>query len=226
MSARGHYYDGMLDVYSDLSQFTSKLGTEFVITEFGELKYYIERSTEEEVDSKISEFGESFLVSEECSENELKRAAKTSLGLDKMVKKYQLGAFAYYFEVKGDPEYENLITSVIPGFTLMTAQNIPVAGEYEIKNVHALTILDLLGPGGSFSEFYGLDFNEGIVLLGHDGPAHFGIAEGKVGLVPRAFTNAWSQEGPSHHMAIGVGHWASTIAKVADLLGVEFVGIG
>jgi L-arabinose isomerase len=149
----GHYYDGMLDVYSDLSKFTSELGTEFVITEFGELKHHIETSSEEEVRQKISEFSEAFVVSEECSDYEMDRAAKTSLGLDKLVDQYDLGAFAYYFEGKGDPQYENLITSVIPGFTLMTARHIPVAGEYEIKNVHAMKIMDLLGAGGSFLSF-------------------------------------------------------------------------
>ena len=29
-----------------------------------------------------------------------------------------------------------------------------------------------------------MDFEEDQILLGHDGPAHFSIADGKVGLVP------------------------------------------
>ncbi len=45
-------------------------------------------------------------------------------------------------------------------------------------------------------------------------------------LLPAAFMNAWCEEGPTHHCALGVGHHAGTLRKVARLLGLEFVELG
>ena len=180
----GHYYNGMLDVYSDLTLLASTFGNHFEILEFGTLKKIRDNVSGQEISEKINEFQDIFIVSPECEPTELTQAAKTSVAFDKLVERNKLNAIAYYYEGDGDSNYEDIVTTLIPGFTLLTGKNIPVAGEYEIKNVLAMKIMDILGCGGSFSEFYGLDFEDNIVLLGHDGPAHFKIADGKVGLVP------------------------------------------
>ena len=39
--------------------------------------------------------------------------------------------------------------------------------------------------------------------------------------IPREFFDAWCAEGPTHHVALGVGHEVSRVRKVADLLGLE-----
>ena len=287
----GHYYNGMLDVYSDLTQQASTFGCHFELLEFGTLKELRDNISKAETGEKIREFNRVFKVSQDCTEEEIERAARTSAAFDKLVEKFKLGSLAYYYEGDGDPEYENIVSSLIPGLTLLTGNNVPVAGELEIKNVQAMKILDILGCGGSFSEFYAMDFEDDIVLLGHDGPAHFKIADGKVGLVPlpvfhgkpgkglsiqmkvingpitllsvcqtssgkiqlliaegksvegptlqigntnsrykfslniRDFINNWSTAGPSHHCAVGTGHNASVIRKIADLLNIECIQV-
>lgn len=178
----GHYYNGMLDVYSDLTQQAAAFGNHFEILEMCELSDLRKAVSEDDIAHKIEEFREKFEVSDECEQAELERAAQTSVALDRLIEKHKLGSMAYYYE--GSGEYENIVTSVIAGNTLLTGRNIPIAGEYEVKNVQAMKIMDLFGVGGSFSEFYLSDFVDDVVYLGHDGPAHFAIAEGRVGLVP------------------------------------------
>jgi len=283
----GHYYGGMMDVYSDKTLLAAAFGCHFEIVEIGEILRYRRKIEAKELANKRQQFQTDFFIEPTCSEEELERAGRTSIALDHLVAERKLDALAYYYEGIGDAEAEDLITSVIPGNTQLTMHGVPVAGEYEVKNVLAMKIMDLLGCGGSFSEFYALDLNEDLVLLGHDGPGHAAIAEGKVKLVPvpvyhgkpgkglsiemsvkygpvtllavvqkpegrlqllfaegestpgprleigntnsrykfsipaQEFLKRWSEQGPSHHMAVGVGHMGDVLSKFAQLAGLE-----
>ncbi|HEV2328846.1 MAG TPA: arabinose isomerase, partial [Verrucomicrobiae bacterium] len=106
------------------------------------------------------------------------------VALDRLVKNHDLGSLAYYYRGTGQPENEDAISSIILGNSLLTARGIPVAGEFEIKNAQAMKIMDTFGVGGSFTEYYAMDFNDDIVLMGHDGPGHIAIAEGKTKVRP------------------------------------------
>lgn len=290
MGVLGHYYGGMLDVYSDLTLQSSTFGTHVELLEMCELKAYRDAASSDEIEQKLAEFRERFEVVSECEESELLRAARTSVALDKLIEAHHLGSMAYYYEGYAGNDYENIVTSVIAGNTLLTGKGIPIAGECEIKNVQAMKIMSLLNAGGSFSELYALDFKDDVVLLGHDGPAHFTMAEGRVKLVPlpvyhgkpgkglsiqmtvrhgdvtllsvcegkdglfllvaegesvpgpvlqigntnsryrfacgvRSFIDNWSKAGPPHHCAIGIGHVAGKIKKLASLLDIPCVEV-
>ena len=214
MGVLGHYYCGMLDVYTDMTRQSAVFGTHFELLEMCELKKYRDEVTEEDVKLKIHEFEEVFEVAPECEMNEIERAARTSLALDKLVKKRNLDSMAYYYEGESGNEYENIVTSIIAGNTLLTGKNIPVAGECEIKNAQAMKIMAEFGAGGSFSEFYLMDFKDDVVMLGHDGPAHFAIAEGRVKLVPLPVYHGKPGKGLSIQMT--VKHGPVTLLSVVE----------
>ncbi len=210
----GHYYSGMLDVYTDLTQQAASFGTHIELLEMCALKRHRDEATDADIEAKIREFHSSFEVVDTCEKEEIIRAARTSVALDKLVEAHQLGALAYYYEGESGNEYENIVTSIIAGNTLLTGKNVPVAGECEVKNAQAMKIMDAFGAGGSFSEFYAMDFNEDIVLLGHDGPAHFAIAEGKVQLVPLPVYHGKPGKGLSIQMT--VKHGPVTLLSVVE----------
>jgi len=287
----GHPYGGMLDIYSDLTNHSAQFGCHFEYLEMCELKAEREMLTDAEIDRKVTEIMEHFAVQPDCDVQEIRRAATTAAALDKMVEKHRLGSMAYFYNGTGDDVYIDLISSVIVGNSLLTARGVPVAGEYEVKNVQAMKIMDTFGVGGSFTEFYAMDFKEDIILMGHDGPGHTKIAEGKTKLKPlkvyhgkvgqglsvemsvkngpvtvlsvidapdgvlrllvaegesvsgpileigntnsrykfpvsiREFVDSWCNYGPAHHCAIGVGHIADKIAKLAKILGMEIIRV-
>ena len=287
----GHYYNGMLDIYTDTTRQISYFGGHIEIIEVEELAAIRRDASRAEIDAKLEEFKRVFDIQPDCPQEELERAATTSVALDRLVAAKNLGSLAYYHMGSGNAENEDVMSSVILGTSLLTGRGIPVAGEYEVKNAQAMKIMDTFGTGGSFTEYYAVDFNEDIVLMGHDGPGHLRIGEGKTKVRPldvyhgkvgkglsvemsvkhgpvtllsvveyadgslklliaegesvpgpileigntnsryrfeigaSAFIEKWNAQGPAHHCAVGVGHIASKLRKLAHLLDMEVVQV-
>ncbi len=151
------------------------------------------------------------------STEELRRAARTSLALDRMVELHNLGSMAYYYSGSGNPANEDAISSIILGTSLLTARGIPVAGECEVKNAQAMKIMDVFGAGGSFTEHYAVDFTDDVVLMGHDGPGHLAIAEGKIKVRPLQVFHGKVGHGLSVEMS--VKHGPVTLLSVVESAG-------
>src|SRR6185369_16295644 len=154
------------------------------VIEVDELAALRRQVSDSEIKKRVGDFRTAFDVQPDCSQEELDRAARTSVALDRLVEIHQLGSLAYYYQGTGSAENEDAISSIILGTSLLTARGVPVAGEYEIKNAQAMKIMDSFGAGGSFTEYYAMDFDEDVVLMGHDGPGHIAIAEGKTKVRP------------------------------------------
>lgn len=210
----GHYYCGMLDIASDLTRHCACFGNHFELLEVDELSALRREVTAAQIKRRVTEFYRHFEVEPDCPPAEMERAARTSVALDRLVERHRLGALAYYYMGTGQPEHEDTLSSIILGNSLLTARGVPVAGEYEVKNVQAMKILDAFGAGGSFTEYYAVDYQEDVVLMGHDGPGHMAIAEGKIKVRPLRVYHGKVGRGLSVEMS--VRHGPVTLLSVVE----------
>ncbi len=291
----GHTYPGMLDLYSDFTQVHAQTGAHVEVLEIDDLVERVESADAAAIERKGEEIRETFDLADagvdpiaaEITPEVFEWSARVAVGLDRLVEDFELDGLTYYYRGVGGNVAERVTAGLIVGNSLLTARGVPASGEGDLKTNVAMLLLDRLGCGGSYTEFYALDFDDEFVLMGHDGPGHLAIAEGRpvaralklyhgksgaglsiemkvrLGPVtilcvtqtadgrlkliaaegesiagptfrigntnsrirfasgPTAFFDAWCAEGPTHHVALGVGHQLSRLRKVADLLGLE-----
>jgi L-arabinose isomerase len=210
----GHAYGGMLDVYSDLTLQCATFGCQIELIEVDELASLSSEIAAPEIEDKLARFCEAFDIQADCPREELERAACTSVALDRLVDAHRIGSLAYYYIGTGNAANEDAISSIILGASLLTARGIPVAGECEVKNAQAMKIMDAFGAGGSFSEFYAMDYHDDVVLLGHDGPGHIAIAAGKTKVRPLGVYHGKVGRGLSVEMS--VKHGPVTLLSVVE----------
>jgi L-arabinose isomerase len=291
----GHTYPGMLDMYSDLTQVHAQTGAHVEVLEIDDLVARVEDADDAEIERKGEEIRGLFDLADpgvdpiaaEITPESFEWSARVAVGLDRLVEDFSLDGLTYYYRGVGGNINERVTAGLIVGNSLLTARGVPASGEGDLKTNVAMLLMDRLDAGGSYTEFYALDFDEGFVLMGHDGPGHVAIADerpvvralklyhGKSGaglsvefkvrrgpvtilgvtqtadgrlkliasegeaiegptfrigntnsrirfaLQPAAFMDTWCEHGPTHHVALGIGHQVRRIRKAADLLGLE-----
>ncbi len=296
----GHPLEHMLDMQTDQTALTSAFGCHIVQTEADSLLECRAEVTDAEAARKADEIltlfdtpdpGDDPLTAK-LTRGDLDRAAFAASALDRFVARHNLDALAYYYEGAPGSPLRELVTNLIVGNSLLTAAGFPMCGESDLKTCVAMLLMDRLDIGGSFAEFHPVDFREGFVLVGHDGPHHVNIASAKPvlrslskyhgkpgsgasvefkiqegpitmlsigvnaqgrfkfvlaqgesvhGPIPatgntntrgffkpdiRTFLKRWVAEGPTHHFALGVGHRADDLSRIANTLGIESVIVG
>ena len=183
----GHPIEHMLDMQTDQTALTAAFGCHIVQTEADGLLRLDRTVDEKEIEAKKAQVLDLFEtpdpksdpITEKLTETDLETAARVAIALDKFIDAYDLDGLAYYYEGEEGSPMRKLVTNLIVGNSLLTAAGFPMCGESDLKTCIAMMIMDRLDIGGSFAEFHPIDFNEGFVLVGHDGPHHINIAEGK-----------------------------------------------
>lgn len=183
----GHVLEAMLDMHTDPTLLSSTFGCHIVQTEPDDVVHFYQNSIEEEVEeykNNILQFFDtpdpkSDPITKKLTDEDLHTAAKVGVALNYFIESKKLDGLAYYYEGKEGSEIRKVVTNFIVGNSLLTAGGFPMCGEMDLKTLIGMMIMDRLEIGGSFAEFHPVDFNEGFVLVGHDGPHHLNIAEGK-----------------------------------------------
>ena len=293
----GHAMEAMYDMHADPTAVSAAFGLHVPLLEVDDVIKLYNTVTEDEIQAKIAVIDAEFLMPEpksdpvtmKLTDADKYQAAKSAVALDKLVEKYNLTGLAYYYEGLDNGKHREVSSTFIVGNSILNAQGVPMCGEFDIKTCVAMLIMDRLGIGGSFAELHPFDFESNCILIGHDGPHHLAIAEGKPvlrslkkyhgkpghgasvefklkegpitmlgitqtydgkfkfvigegesqsGPIPptgntntrgvfqpdvKTFIKKWVMEGPTHHYALGIGHHADTIKKIADVLGIEAV---
>ena len=183
----GHVYEGMLDMNSDPTMFDGQFGMHCQHLELDDLHERVAAVAEREQAEKLEEIRAAFHfpppgsdpIAGPVSPEDLAWSAKVACGLDRLVEDFGLTGLAYYYRGVSGNANERLGASLIVGSSLLIGQGVPIAGELDIKTCVAMLMLDRLGAGGSFAEIHPCDFDNDIVLVGHDGPHHIALAQGK-----------------------------------------------
>ncbi len=187
MGLMGHVLEAMYDMHADPTAISCAFGVHVPLLEIEDVVRLYNTVTEEEISAKekliLEEFDTPVPISDpvtmKLTDADLRQAAHTAVALDKLIEKYNLTGLAYYYEGSPDSVQREIATSFIVGNSILNAQGVPMCGEFDIKTCIAMLIMDRLNIGGSFAELHPFDFSEDFILVGHDGPHHIKIANGK-----------------------------------------------
>jgi L-arabinose isomerase len=172
----GHVYPGMLDVSTDLTLLPVTFGSHVEVLEYDDLRVRVEKVDDAQVRERMDLARQLFTVDGSVKDDDFAWGARVSVGLDRLVDDFGLDSLAYYHRGLDGEIHERLGAGMILGASLLTARGIPATGEYELRTTVAQLATQVVGAGGSFCEIQALNFDDGVVEMDHDGPAHLAVS--------------------------------------------------
>lgn len=174
----GETYTGMVDMPTDEHRWLRASGKLFEHPEVEEIEEACLRVTQKQLQDMYQQFRGMYDVDETVTDEHMKFSAQLAIAYEEVITKHDIYAFGYYWW--GEKE---LITQIRAQSNLavsrLASMGRPGVTEGDIKTSMAMKILDLLGSGGMFVEFFAIDYDENFILMGHDGPSNINMSDGK-----------------------------------------------
>ncbi|MYA04533.1 MAG: hypothetical protein F4Y37_07985 [Caldilineaceae bacterium SB0664_bin_22] len=278
----GQVYPGMTDMPIDESRLLRATGRMLARPEVEEFENAFHAVTDDQLEEMLTHFETTYEVDSTVTRDHMRFSAQVAVAYDAVIRKHDISAFGYYWWGERELMTQLRAQSGL-AVSRLAAMGRPGVTEGDVKTAMAMKILDLLGGGGMFVEFFAMDFNENSILMGHDGPANINVAAGRSRLMhldthhgksghglgidfdmqqgpvtllnlsqhdagdtfkliysvgeivpgtilgignPNArvrierplheFIDAWCQQGPSHHIALGIGDHSEALETFAE----------
>ncbi len=178
MGLIGQTYTNMVDMPIDEHRLLRATGRMLIRPEVEEIEEAYRRATPDQLEEMVAQFRELYEVDDTVTDDHLKSSAQLAVAYDEVIHKHDIQAFGYFWW--GEKELiAQLRSQSALAVSRLAALGRPGVTEGDVKTAAAMKILDLLGAGGMFVEFFGMDFDEDFLLLGHDGPGNINVAEGR-----------------------------------------------
>lgn len=287
----GETYTNMVDMPIDEHRWLKATGNLVVRPEVEEIEEAYHRVTPAQLEEMYGELTKMYEVDDSVSEDDMRMCAQLAIAYEEIIRKHDIYAFGYYWWGE-----KSLLTQMRAQSTVavsrLGALGRPGVTEGDVKTAMAMKILDLMGAGGMFIEFFALDYDEDFILMGHDGPSNINMASGRPKLshlsvhhgksghglgiefdveygpvtllnlsqfnagdsfkliytigetIPgkllnignpncrvkitqpiHEFMNKWCQQGPSHHIAMGIGDRSAELETFAEAIGFQIVRV-
>jgi L-arabinose isomerase len=287
----GQVYTHMSDMPIDEARLLRATGRMLERPEIEEIENAYQRVTKDQLQDMYRQFREMYDVDASVTNEHLRLSAQTAVAYDEVITRHNIYPFGYYWWGERDLVTQLRAQSGL-AVSRLAALGRPGVTEGDVKSAMALKLLDLLGGGGMFVEYFAMDFDESFFLMGHDGPSNinmarerprlmhldvhhgksghglgidFAVQEGPVTLVnltqfgagdtfklvysvgeviPGPVLNignpncrvrvsrplhehmdAWCQQGPSHHVGLGLDDHSLALETFAEAMGFGIVRI-
>ncbi len=174
----GATYTHMTDMPTDEHRILRATGQLLQRPEVEEIEEAFARVSNEQLAEMFAQFRTMYAVDDTVTNEHLRESAQIAVAYDEVIRKHDICAFGYYWWGE-KAEITALRAQSALAVSRLAALGRPGVTEGDVKTAMAMKLLDLLGAGGMFVEFFAADYKEDFILVGHDGPSNINMARGK-----------------------------------------------